>query len=148
MTNELQQHAKAALNVLHRVQLSLERIRTGNGSAALLPTIADQLRDAIKIVEIAADSADTVDLLDGLRKAKEEADQASADLSSTVRLHRFNRLADQLEDAFGPVPLSRPDLLAFLADQVERVKAVGVPDSTTATAMIDAAFLELQQQYG
>ena len=148
MTNELQQHAKAALNVLHRVQLSLERIRTGEGSAALLPTIADQLRDAIKIVEIAADSADTVDLLDGLRKAKEEADQASADLSSTVRLHRFNRLADQLEDAFGPVPLSRPDLLAFLADQVERVKAVGVPDSTTATAMIDAAFLELQQQYG
>lgn len=148
MTNELQQHAKAALNVLHRVQLSLERIRTGNGSAALLPTIADQLRDAIKIVEIAADSADTVDLLDGLRKAKEEADQASADLSSTVRLHRFNRLADQLEDAFGPVPMSRPDLLAFLADQVELVKAVGVPDSTTATAMIDAAYVELQQQHG
>lgn len=148
MTNELQQHAKAALNVLHRVQLSLERIRTGNGSAALLPTIADQLRDAIKIVEIAADSADTVDLLDGLRKAKEEADQASADLSSTVRLHRFNRLADQLEDAFGPAPLSRPDLLAFLADQVERIKAVGVPDSTTATAMIDAAYVELQQQHG
>ena len=148
MTNELQQHAKAALNVLHRVQLSLERIRTGEGSAALLPTIADQLRDAIKIVEIAADSADTVDLLDGLRKAKEEADQASADLSSTVRLHRFNRLADQLEDDFGPVPLSRPDLLAFLADQVERVKAVGVPDSTTATALIDAAYVELQQQHG
>lgn len=148
MTNELQQHAKAALNVLHRVQLSLERIRTGDGSAALLPTIADQLRDAIKIVEIAADSADTVDLLDGLRKAKEEADQASADLSSTVRLHRFNRLADQLGDAFGPVPLSRPDLLAFLADQVERIKAVGVPDSTTATAMIDAAYVELQSQRG
>lgn len=148
MTNELQQHAKAALNVLHRVQLSLERIRTGNGSAALLPTIADQLRDAIKIVEIAADSADTVDLLDGLRKAKEEADQASADLSSTVRLHRFNRLADQLGDAFGPVPMSRPDLLAFLADQLERVKAVGVPDSTTATAMIDAAYVELQTQHG
>ena len=148
MTNELQQHAKAALNVLHRVQLSLERIRTGNGSAALLPTIADQLRDAIKIVEIAADSADTVDLLDGLRKAKEEADQASADLSSTVRLHRFNRLADQLEDDFGPVPMSRPDLLAFLADQVERIKAVGVPDSTTATALIDAAYVELQHQHG
>ena len=148
MTNELQNHAKAALSVLHRVQLSLERIRTGEGSAALLPTIADQLRDAIKIVEIAADSADTVDLLDGLRKAKEEADQASADLSSTVRLHRFNRLADQLGDAFGPVPLSRPDLLAFLADQVERIIAVGVPDSTTATAMIDAAYVELQSQHG
>lgn len=90
----------------------------------------------------------TADLLDGLRKAKEEADQASADLSSTVRLHRFNRLADQLGDAFGPVPLSRDELLAFLADQVERIKAVGVPDSTTATAMIDAAYVELQQQHG
>ena len=59
---------------------------------------------------------------------------------------RLERLADQLEDAFGPVPMSRPDLLAFLADQLERVKAVGVPDSTTATAMIDAAYVELQQQ--
>lgn len=148
MTNELQQHAKAALNVLHRVQLSLERIRTGNGSAALLPTIADQLRDAIKIVEIAADSADTVDLLDGCRAAQAEADKASAELADAMRLHRFNRLADQLGDAFGPVPLSRDELLAFLADQVERVKAVGVPDSTTATALIDAAYVELQQQHG
>ena len=147
MTNELQQHAKAALNVLHRVQLSLERIRTGDGSAALLPTIADQLRDAIKIVEIAADSADTVDLLDGCRAAQAEADKASAELADAMRLHRFNRLADQLGDAFGPVPMSRPDLLAFLADQVERIKAVGVPDSTTATALIDAAYVELQQQH-
>lgn len=61
---------------------------------------------------------------------------------------RLERLADQLADAHGPVPMSRPDLLAFLADQVERIKALGVPDSTTATAMIDAAYVELQHQHG
>ncbi len=61
---------------------------------------------------------------------------------------RLERLADQLGDAHGPVPLSRPDLLAFLADQVERIKALGVPDSTTATALIDAAYVELQSQHG
>jgi hypothetical protein len=85
----------------------------------------------------------TADLLDGLRKAKEEADQASADLSSTVRLHRFNRLADQLIEEYGACPLSRVDLLAFLADQVKRIKALEC-DSTTATAMIDLAYIELQ----
>ena len=46
--NELQHHATAALAVLNRVQIGLERIRAGHGSAALLPTIADQLRDAVK----------------------------------------------------------------------------------------------------
>lgn len=51
--NELQHHATAALAVLNRVQIGLERIRAGHGSAALLPTIADQLRDAVKIIEIA-----------------------------------------------------------------------------------------------
>jgi hypothetical protein len=51
--NELQHHATAALAVLNRVQIGLERIRAGNGSAALLPTIADQLRDSVKIIEIA-----------------------------------------------------------------------------------------------
>ncbi len=50
--NELQHHATAALAVLNRVQIALERIRPGHGSAALLPTIADQLRDAVKIIEI------------------------------------------------------------------------------------------------
>ena len=49
---ELQHHATAALAVLNRVQIGLERIRAGHGSAALLPTIADQLRDAVKIIEI------------------------------------------------------------------------------------------------
>lgn len=51
--NELQHTAKAALSVLNRVQLGLERIRAGSGSEALLPTIADQLRDAVKIIELA-----------------------------------------------------------------------------------------------
>jgi hypothetical protein len=73
---------------------------------------------------------------------------STAELAEAMRLHRFNRLADQLIEEFGPCPLPRADLLAFLADQLERIKAVGVPDSTTATAMIDAAYLELQTQHG
>lgn len=60
----------------------------------------------------------------------------------------LGRLADKLEDAFGPVPLSRADLLAFLDDQLNRIKAVGVPDVATATRMIDAAYVELQTQHG
>lgn len=90
----------------------------------------------------------TAELLERCKQAQADADKASAELAEALRLHRLNRLADQLVDAFGPVPLSRPDLLEFLADQVERIKAVGVPDSATATAMIDAAFLELQTQHG
>jgi hypothetical protein len=50
--NDLQHTATAALAVLNRVQIGLERIRTGNGSAALLPTLADQLRDAVQIIEM------------------------------------------------------------------------------------------------
>ncbi len=51
--NDLQHTATAALAVLKRVQIGLERIRTGNGSATLLPTLADQLRDAVHIIEMA-----------------------------------------------------------------------------------------------
>lgn len=50
--NNLQHGAKAALNVLERVQKGLQRIADGNGSEALLPTIADQLRDALKIIDL------------------------------------------------------------------------------------------------
>lgn len=50
--NNLTHGAKAALNVLERVQKGLQRVADGKGSEALLPTIADQLRDAIKIVEL------------------------------------------------------------------------------------------------
>ncbi len=57
--NELQHTATAALAVLNRVQIGLERIRTGNGSAALLPTLADQLRDAVKIIELAVEFVPT-----------------------------------------------------------------------------------------
>jgi hypothetical protein len=51
--NELQRTATATLAVLNRVQIGLERIRTGNGSAVLLPTLANQLRDAVRIIELA-----------------------------------------------------------------------------------------------
>lgn len=54
--NELQHHATATLAVLNRVQIGLERIRAGHGSAVLLPTLADQLRDAVKIMEIASNA--------------------------------------------------------------------------------------------
>ena len=54
--NELQHTAVAALAVLNRVQIGLERIRTGHGSAVLLPTLADQLRDAVKIIELASNA--------------------------------------------------------------------------------------------
>jgi hypothetical protein len=123
--NNLTHGAKAALNVLEHVQLSLQRIADGNGSAELLPTIADQLRDALKIVEM--------------------TEQGSAMINNPA----LARLADKLADDYGPVPLSRSDLLAFLADQVERIREVGVPDSATATRMIDAAYVELiEQQLG
>jgi hypothetical protein len=49
--NELQHTATATLAVLNHVQIGLDRIRTGNGSATLLPTLADQLRDAVQITE-------------------------------------------------------------------------------------------------
>lgn len=52
--NNLTHGAQAALNVLERVQLGLQRVADGNGSEALLPTIAAQLRDALKIVEMTA----------------------------------------------------------------------------------------------
>jgi hypothetical protein len=54
--NELQHTAVAALAVLNRVQIGLERIRAGHGSAVLLPTLADQLRDAVKIIELASNA--------------------------------------------------------------------------------------------
>lgn len=62
--NELQHHATATLAVLNRVQIGLERIRAGNGSAALLPTLADQLRDAVKIIEIAQSAPQLISQLD------------------------------------------------------------------------------------
>lgn len=86
---------------------------------------------------------DTTALLARLQQAQEAADKSSAESAEAMRLHRLRRLADQLAEEFGPCGLSRDDLLAFLADQVERIKAAGVPESTTVAAMIDAAYLEL-----
>ncbi len=80
--------------------------------------------------------------LERLRQSQADADKASAELSEAMRLHRLNRLAAQLADEYGQAPCPRADLLEWLSDQVERLKVAGVPDSTTATAMIDAAYLE------
>lgn len=90
----------------------------------------------------------TSELLERCREAQADADKASSELAEALRLHRLNRLADQLIEEYGACPLSREDLVAFLADQVERVKVAGVPGGDLATAMIDAAFLELQHQLG
>lgn len=94
------------------------------------------------------DNTSTAELLERCRSAQEDADKATAELAEAMRLHRFNRLADQLIEEFGPCPLPRADLLAWLADQIERIKAVGVPNSTAATAMIDAGYMELIPQHG
>jgi hypothetical protein len=55
--NNLQITAKAALSVLHLVQLGLERIAADTGSAELLPTIRDQIKDALKIVDMEIEAA-------------------------------------------------------------------------------------------
>jgi hypothetical protein len=94
--NELTHTAKAALNVLARVRMGLERIAAGNGSAALLPTLSAQLQDAVRIIDM-----QVVD-------------------------PRLNKLAAQLSAEFGAAPMPRAELLQWLGCEVARVKATGV----------------------
>lgn len=55
--------------------------------------------------------------------------------------HRLDNLADMLEDDFGPCPLGRAALLAWLQEQLERAeKMPGAPASAVA-AMIDAGYV-------
>jgi len=53
--DNLKHSAKAALNILNRVQETLSRIERGNGSASLLPTVLDQLRDAERVLNMHLD---------------------------------------------------------------------------------------------
>ena len=137
--NELAHTANAALNVLHYVQLSLERIRTGEGSAMLLPTIADQLADAQKIISMEIEGAKR---LAANRQAQAEAEQERVDLEASMRRRQIETLADQLATEFGPCGLSRPELVAWLGRQVERVKRIGLTGATAA-AMVDADYLAM-----
>lgn len=55
--------------------------------------------------------------------------------------HKFDRLADMLEDDFGPCPAGRQALLAWLQEQMERAERVpGAPASAVA-AMIDGGYV-------
>ena len=137
--NNLQVTAKAALSVLHRVQLGLQRIVADTGSAELLPTIRDQIKDALKIVDMEIEAASR---LAANRQAQAEAEQARIDLEARMRRRQIETLADQLAQEFGACGLSRPDLLEWLGRQVDRVKRIGLTGATAA-AMIDADYLEL-----
>lgn len=57
--------------------------------------------------------------------------------------HRYDSLADHLESEFGPCPLGRQALLAWLHEQIERARRVPSAPSTAITAMIDAGYIEL-----
>lgn len=74
------------------------------------------------------------------------ATAALAALTRTLqKTHRLNKLADQLSAELGHCGLARPALLDWLADQEQRLKQANVTDRDAATAMIDAAYLELIQ---
>ncbi|NHN78787.1 hypothetical protein HA520_16140 [Azotobacter chroococcum] len=68
---------------------------------------------------------------------------ATAELAMEVyRLYRLTNLADRLEATFGPTLLTREELLAWLAEQVERIGTAGIEDGDFASGLIDAAYLE------
>jgi hypothetical protein len=67
---------------MRRVQLGLERIVADTGSAELLPTIRDQIKDALKIVDMEIEWASR---LAANRQAQAEAEQARIDLEARMR---------------------------------------------------------------
>lgn len=87
--NNLQVTAKAALSVLHRVQLGLERIVNDTGSAELLPTIRDQIKDALKIVDMEIEGAKR---MAANRQAQADAEQARIDLEASMRRRKLELL--------------------------------------------------------
>lgn len=90
-------------------------------------------------------SYDTLtDLLTHLGEFHTRVKRAAAEFAAEVdQHHRLISLADQLEQEFGPVLLTREDLLAWLAEQIEGIKAAGITDCDSANDMIDSAYLEL-----
>jgi len=55
--------------------------------------------------------------------------------------HKYDRLADMLEEAYGPCPLGRQALLHWLHDQIERANKVPKAPAMAVTAMIDAGYI-------
>ena len=56
--------------------------------------------------------------------------------------HKYDRLADMLEEAYGPCPLGRQALLGWLHDQIERAHKVPKAPAMAVTAMIDAGYVK------
>ncbi|WP_349616299.1 hypothetical protein [Azotobacter salinestris] len=84
------------------------------------------------------------DLLAHYGGVHEEIKRTAAEFAAEIdQRHRLIDLADQLEQEFGPALLTREELLAWLAEQIEAIKAAGVTDGNSATEMIDNAYLEL-----
>ncbi|MFB8831039.1 hypothetical protein ACE0DR_20845 [Azotobacter sp. CWF10] len=84
------------------------------------------------------------DLLTHYGKIHDEIKRTAAEFAAEIDQHHcLIDLADQLEQEFGPALLTREELLAWLAEQVEAIKAAGITDCDSATDMIDSAYLEL-----
>lgn len=56
--------------------------------------------------------------------------------------HRYDRLADMLEEAHGHYPEGRQALLEWLTEQIERAQRVPSAPVTAITAMIDAGYVQ------
>lgn len=56
-------------------------------------------------------------------------------------LHRYDSLATQLEDEFGPCPAGRQALLNWLHEQIERAQRVPKAPASAVAAMIDAGYV-------
>lgn len=84
------------------------------------------------------------DLLAHYGEVHDEIKRAAAEFATEVdQRHRLIDLAEQLEQEFGPALLTREELLAWLAEQVEGIRAAGITDCDSAAYMLDSAYLEL-----
>lgn len=55
--------------------------------------------------------------------------------------HRYDSLATQLEDEFGPCPAGRQALLDWLHEQIERARNVPKAPASAVAAMIDSGYV-------
>ncbi|MFB8830890.1 hypothetical protein ACE0DR_19725 [Azotobacter sp. CWF10] len=66
---------------------------------------------------------------------------ATAELAAGIyQRYWLTNLADRLEKSFGPTLLAREELLAWLAEQIERIGASGITDCGLASDLIDEAY--------
>lgn len=87
---------------------------------------------------------DLAALLARRSEGRTEARRLTAELAAGIyECHQLTHLADQLAQEFGPALLTREELLAWLAEQIERIKAAGIVDCNSAMGMINNAYLEL-----